>query len=223
MMLRRLRDAITPSKGRSLGRSFTRLGWTGLWLQVLFGPLPIAGAVYYALFSRADSGTRGLGIMPYLTAGNLVLLLFTMWWSYRYILLGRRILDPQRRPSESDLLGVVWTGVLLSTVSMLFSMIVLFIDAANLLFYFLKSPQAGMPVIQTSGVEGVHWVSSIDMLSLMVLILVLFSELIVLIFSLWLLFQATLGSPEFPQGVAEEHEHPPGSLPAVRSEATPTT
>jgi len=78
-------------------------------------------------------------------------------------------------------------------------MIVMLIEAANLLFYFLKAPQAGMPVIQTSGTEAVQWVSSIEMLSLVVLILTLFSELIVLVFSLWLLFRTTLGSPEFPQ------------------------
>jgi hypothetical protein len=158
--------------------------------------------------------------VQYLTAGNLLLLLVTLWWSYRYTLLGRRILDPQRRPAESDLIGVVWTGVVLNTISMLFSMIVLFLESANLLFYFLKSPQAGMPVIQTGGTEAVYWVSSVDMLSLMVLILVLFSELIILVFSLWLLFQTTLGSPEFPQGVAVENEpHAEGTRQAQPSEA----
>jgi hypothetical protein len=61
------------------------------------------------------------------------------------------------------------------------------------LFFFLKAPQAGIPVIQTGGVAATHWVSSVDMVSLMALILFLFAELIVLIFSLWLLFRATLG------------------------------
>jgi hypothetical protein len=89
---------------------------------------------------------------------------------------------------------------------MLFSMIVILIEAANLLFYFLKSPQAGIPVIQTSGAEAAHWVSSVDMLSLMALILVLFAELIVLVFSLWLLFRTTLGSPELPPPAAADDE-----------------
>jgi hypothetical protein len=78
-------------------------------------------------------------------------------------------------------------------------MIVMLVEAASLLFFFLKSPQAGVPVIQMPGTEAAQWVSSVDMVSLMALILTLFSELIVLVFSLWLLFRTTLGSPEFPQ------------------------
>jgi hypothetical protein len=92
--------------------------------------------------------------------------------------------------------------VVASTIGMLFSMIVMLVEAANLLFSFLKAPQAGIPVIQTSGSEAVKWVSSVDMASLMALILMLFAELIVLIFGLWLLFRTTLGSSEFPQTTA---------------------
>ena len=104
------------------------------------------------------------------------------------------------RPTESHVTGSVWTGVIVSTIGMMFSMIVMLIEAANLLFYFLKAPQGGMPVIQT-GANAVHWVSSIDMVSLMALILILFCELVVLVFSLWLLFRITIGSAEYPKTV----------------------
>jgi hypothetical protein len=106
---------------------------------------------------------------------------------------------PDPRPTESYVSGSVWTGVLASTVGMLFSMLVILIEAANLLFYFLKAPQGGIPVVQTSGTQAVHWVSSVDMVSLMALILTHFAELIVLVFGLWLLFRTTLSSPEYPQ------------------------
>jgi hypothetical protein len=186
-----------------LARAFTRLGWAGLWIQVAFGSLPIILMVYSLTFSSSGSVSRsGLPFVEYLTIANLVLLAFTTFWSYRYTRLGKRLLDPQGRPSESSVIGTVWTGVLVSTMSMLFSMIVMLIEAANLLFSFLKAPQAGIPVIQTSGTEAVKWVSTVDMASLMALIVMLFAELIVLIFSLWLLFRTTLGSPEFPQTAA---------------------
>jgi hypothetical protein len=160
---------------------------------------------YYFAFSRSTADTRsGFRFIEYLTIANLLILVFTALWSYRYTRLAKRIMDPERRPAESYIIGSVWTGVVASAVGMFFSMLVLFIEAANLLFYFLKAPQAGMPVIQTSGAEAVHWVSSVDMLSLMSLILILFSELIVLLFSLWLLFRTTLGSPEFPQTTAAD-------------------
>jgi hypothetical protein len=199
-MLKRLRDAIRPSKGASLARAFSRLGWAGFWLQVVFGSLPIVVMAYYLTFSGSGTVSRsGFAFVEYLTIANLLILVFTTIWSYRYTRLGKRMLGSDPRPSESDVLGVVWTGVVASTIGMLFSMIVMLIEAANLLFYFLKAPQGGIPVVQTGGAEAPHWVSSVDMVSLMALILTLFAELIVLVFSLWLLFRTTLGSPEFPQ------------------------
>jgi hypothetical protein len=163
----------------------------------VFGSIPVVVMAYYFAFSRSTSEPRsGFRFVEYLTIADLLILVFTTLWSYRYTRLGKRLMDPERRPSESYVLGSVWTGVVASTAGLLFSMIVLLVEAANLLFYFLKAPQAGIPVIQTSGAEAVHWVSSVDMVSLIALILTLFGQLIVLVCSLWLLFRTTVGTPE---------------------------
>jgi hypothetical protein len=203
-MLKKLRDAIRPKKGSSLARSLIRLGWASFWLQIVFGSLPIILTVYYFIFSRTDASPRsGLPIVEILTIIDLVILLFTVYWSYRYTRLGRQMLNPERRPDESSVLSTVWIGVTAGTVGMLFSMIVLLYEAGNMLFYFLRAPQAGIPQFQTSS-GAAYVVSSVDMISLMALILTLFAELIVLVFSLWLLFRTTLGSAEFPQAAERE-------------------
>jgi hypothetical protein len=203
-MFQRLRDAITPSKGKSLAGAFLRLGWAGFWLQLVFGSLPILVLLYYLLFSkRVSEASGGFGFMEYLTIINLVLLIFTTYWSFRYTRIGRQIRSQQPGPSESHLIGTVWTGVMATTVSMLFSMIAIIIEAANLLFYFLKAPQAGIPVIQT-GTESAYFVTSVDMISLMTLVLFLFAELIVLVFSLWLLFRTTMGVADTPNSPAAD-------------------
>lgn len=203
-MFNRLRDAVKPSKSKSLAGSFSWLGWTGFWLQVVFGSFSIIMMIYYLAFSRAETQERsGFRFIEYLTIANLVMLGFTILWSYRYTRLAKRIQDPEKRPTEAYITGTVWTGVVASALGMLFSMTVMLIEAANLLFYFLKAPQGGMPVIQTQGSQAVYWVSSVDMVSLVSLVLILFAELIVLIFSLWLLFRSNTGSPEFPQPAAE--------------------
>ena len=199
-MLRRLQDAIRPSKGSSLARAFSCVGWVGLWLQVVFGSLPVIMMAYYFAFTRSPSASRsGFPFIEYLTIADLLILIFTIFWSYRYTRLARRMRDPDQRPSESSVVAVVWTGVVASTAGLLFSMIVILVEGGNLLLRFLKAPQAGIPVIQTSGAESVYWVSTVDMVSLMALILTLFGELIVLVLSLWLLFRTTMGSAEFPQ------------------------
>lgn len=202
-MFNRLRDAVKPSKSKSLAGAFRRLGWTGFWLQVVFGSFSLLIMIYYFAFSRAETQERsGFRFIEYLTIANLIMLAFTTLWSYRYTRLANRIQDPEKRPSESYINNTVWTGVVASAIGMLFSMIVMLIEAANLLFYFLKAPQGGMPVIQTQGSQAVYWVSSVDMVSLMALVLILFAELLVLIFGLWLLFRTSAGSPEFPQPAA---------------------
>jgi len=196
-MLQRLQDAVAPSKGKSLAGAFSRLGWAGFWLQLVFGPLPILVAVFYFVSSPTRQKSAGeFGFVECLAIINILILFFTIYWSYRYTRVGRQIRDPERRPSESSLVGTVWTGVAATTVGMLFSMIAILIETAGLLFLFLNAPQAGRLVIQTEGAESSYWVSTIDIVSLMALILFLFAELIVLVFSLWLLFRTTLGSPE---------------------------
>src|SRR5262245_24206673 len=210
-MLQRLREAVMPSKGKSLAGAFRRLGWIGFWLQVVFGSLPILVLVYYLAFSRRKSDpSEGFGFTEYLTIINLLILIFTCYWSFRYTRIGKRIRESAPGPSESYLIGSVWTGVVATTAGMLFSMIAILIETANLLFYFLKSPQAGIPVIQTSGAASTHWVSSVDMLSLMALVLFLFAELIVLVFGLWLLFRATFGTPESPPSAVPAAVPEPG-------------
>jgi hypothetical protein len=91
----------------------------------------------------------------------------------------------------------VWTGIKASTVGILFSMIVMFFEVAQLLIYFLRAPQAGIPVIQTTGGPA-SWVSAADIAGLMALLLTMFVEVAVLAFSLWLLYRTTIPTVEFP-------------------------
>lgn len=191
-MFQRLLQGNKPTDIRSLSGTFYYLGWSGLWLQVVFGSLPIIMMVYYFTFSRTATDRQGLAFVEYLTILNLFMLVFTIFWSFRYTRISRQLRDPAKTPpSKESIVSIVWTGVTISAMGTLFSMTVVFIDFANLLFYFLKAPQAGMPVIQKGAENANYWVSAVDMLSLMSLILIMFAELIVLVFSLWLLFRTS--------------------------------
>lgn len=191
-MFKWLRKSVIPTKGGNLSRSFSRLGWAGFWLQILFGSLPVIVFAYYYFFSQVStSGRKGLPFVEYLAIANLCILLFTIFWSYRYTLLGRSLAEPSRQPSGTTVVNTVWTGVVASTIGMLFSMVAMLIESAHLLFSFLKMPQAGVPVIQTTNAETATWVSAVDMMSLFALTLTLTAEMVVLVFSLWLLFRTS--------------------------------
>lgn len=186
-----------------LAKSLAQLGWCGLWLQLLVGAVPVGLMIYFFVFARSASGPRsGLAFVEYLTMANLLVLAFTTFWSYRYTLLAKRVARPESRPAAARVVRAVWTGIGASALGILFSMVIMFIEAAHLLFYFLSAPQAGVPVIQKSGTDAASWVSAADMVSLMALIVTLFAELITLAFGLWLLFRALRAANELPSAAA---------------------
>jgi hypothetical protein len=194
-MLDEIVESLHNSKIEGLAKTLRRTGRTGFWLQVVLGSFPVILMVYVFAFSGSVSGTRaGLPIIEYLTVLNLLVLFFTIFWFSRYKGLSYKIEDPLTRPSESAVLRRVWTGLVASALGVLFSMMVMFLEVGQLLFYFLSAPQGGIPAIQTtpSAVGGASsWVSTVDMASLMALILTLTAEVIALVLGLWLLFRTT--------------------------------
>ncbi len=193
-----------PKAIRSLSRAFRHLGWSGFWSQIVIGALPIALMIYLFVFAASPTGPRaGFALVEYLTIAGLLVLAFTTYWSYRYTRLARRLNDPDRRPTFPVLIRAAWVGITASTMGIVFSLLVMLIEVAHLLFYFLKAPQGGVPVIQTTSAESASWVSAVDMLSLLALIFSLLAELIVLVFSLWLLFRSTLAAERAGEAVDE--------------------
>jgi hypothetical protein len=205
-MLGTLRKALKPSSKDSLAKAFSRLGWSGFWIQLASGSIPVFLIIYSMIFGRnSGAGTRGgFLLIEFLTIAGLIVLAFTTIWSYRYTRLGEQIADPARRPSEFAVQRVAWIGVAASAVGILFSMLVMLFEVTQLLLYFLRAPQAGVPVIQTAGRGQESWVSAADMMNLLALTLTLFGELTVLVFSIWLLFRSMIASAEFPHAGSEE-------------------
>jgi len=132
-----------------------------------------------------------------------LVLAFTTLWFYRYTRLATKLADPARRPTESAVQRTVWTGITATTLGITFSMLVMLFEVAQLLIYFLRAPQAGIPVVQTTA-GAASWVSAADILSLMALLLTMFVEVAVLAFSLWLLLRTMVASVEFPHIGDEE-------------------
>ncbi len=194
------------SKGNGLANAFSRLGWIGFWMQIAIGSIPVILAIYSFLFNRSTSaGTRGgLALVEYLTVIDLLLLAFTTIWFYRYTRLAKKLADPEQRPPGSVVLREAWTGVAASALGIVVSVLVMLFEVTQLLFYFLRAPQVGIPTIQTTGSGSASWVSAADILSLLILILTLFVELAVLAFSLWLLFRTMIDSVEHGNAGSKE-------------------
>jgi len=206
-MLNEMVDSLQSAKIERLANTFRRLGRTGFWLQLVLGSFPLILMLYVFTFTGSVSGTRaGLPIVEYLAVLNLLVLLFTIIWFYRYIALSKTIADPSSRPSESAVLRRVWTGLVASSLGVLFSMLVMLIEVGQLLFYFLAAPQGGLPAIQMTprSIGGAaRWVSTVDMASLIALLFTLAAEMIAMVLGLWLLFRTTRAYGESPEGAEE--------------------
>jgi hypothetical protein len=204
-VLRVFRKAFRPSRNDSLAQAFSSLGWLGFWMQIAVGSVPLALIIFALAFGRNPApGTRaGFPLIEYLSIAGLLVLAFTALWSFRYTRLAVRLADPARRPVRPAVQRTVWTGVNASTVGIVLSMLVLLFEVTQLLIYFLRTPQAGVPVIQTTA-NPASWISAADIAGLLALLLTMFVEITVLVFSLWLLFRTTLPSVEFPQIDDEE-------------------
>jgi len=187
-------ELASPGDGR-LGRTFRRIGWLGFWVQLVIGSIPLIIGATLFLFNRSALIPGGsLNLIGLLALASMLILAFTTLWFWRYVRVGRSIEQGDSKWTPSKLSRIVWTGLTASCIGILFSTVVMVAEVAYLLVNFLEAPQAGLPVIQTtSGEAGATWISAIDMMSLMALILTVAAEIIVLVLGLWLLSRVMAG------------------------------
>lgn len=188
---------LTHAAGVSLGTTFRRVGWSGFWVQVVIGavPLLVGAALFFANRGVVVPGGR-FGLVEYLALASLLILVFTTFWFFRYARIGKRLQQGGGTLTSRRLSRIVWTGLAASSIGILFSTVVMLAEVAYIMIYFLEAPQAGMPVIQTTADGGADWISAIDMMSPMTLILTVTAEIVVLVMGLWLLYRVTLRGPD---------------------------
>ncbi len=197
-MLEELTESLRSSRTETLAKAFARWGRSGFWALVVMGALPLIIMIYMLVFTGqlAGSARSGLPLVQFFSTVGLLLLVFLALWFHRYTRIAASLQDPAKRPSEASLRKTVWTGVVAATIAIVFSMLVLLLEVGTLLFYFLSAPQAGVPTVQTTGAAVATWVSAVDMMNLLSVILTLGGEIFALIFGLLLLFRTIQDAPQ---------------------------
>jgi len=184
-----------PVKPERLARQFSRLGWLGFWIQFAMLAIPLLLLIYGLFLRSAESAQRiGIDLSNYLSYGSLLVMVFTTFWFFRYTRVGKRIADPALRPPRASVERTLWVGLWASGLGIAFSMILLFSAAGRMLFILLANPQTGIMIAPGPGGDPVQSISAIDAISLTSLLVILAAELVVLGFSVWLLFRTTKAS-----------------------------
>jgi hypothetical protein len=196
-----------PANPDRLAKQFSRLGWIGFWIQFALLAVPIILLVYVLFVSSPESAQRrGIDLSNYLSFGSLLVMVFTTFWFYRYTRLGKRIADPELRPPQSSALRTLWIGLWAGCLGIFFSMLLLLSAVGRMLFVLMANPQTGMQIAQGLGTDPTKSLSAMDAVSLTSLLFLLTAELLVLTFSLWLLFRTTRPSAAIAEATSDGRE-----------------
>jgi len=196
-----------PANPDRLAKQFSRLGWIGFWIQFALLAVPIVLLVYVLFVSSPESAQRrGIDLSNYLSFGSLLVMVFTTFWFYRYTRLGKRIADPELRPPQSSALRTLWIGLWAGCLGIFFSMLLLLSAVGRMLFVLMANPQTGMQIAQGLGTDPTKSLSAMDAVSLTSLLFLLTAELLVLTFSLWLLFRTTRPSAAIAEATTDDQE-----------------
>jgi Protein of unknown function (DUF3611) len=187
---------MPANRVQKIARDFSRLGWLGVGVQSILAILPIF-LICYLVFGKLAGTNPTWGITDYLAILGLAILLFTTFWSYWYTRLAGRIADASCRPPIGSVIRTLWVGLWASSLGIVVSLALLFVEVIRLLVLFLRAPQAGVPVLQTQAEDRLAWVSAIDAVSLLAELCTLTGELLVLGLTLWLLFRVTTSADEY--------------------------
>jgi hypothetical protein len=186
-----------PKNPAQLGATFTKLGWLGFIIQLVLLTVPLILALYMFFgFSPQSAARKGIDLSNYLSYGSLIVTIFTAVWFFRYTQLGRRIAAGDPELSGPGVLKTVWIGIWAGGLGILFSMLQLFSAAGRILFVMLANPQTGLMVSPQMGGNPNQSISALDGISLLTLLILMTAELVVLGFSLWLLYRAAAPASE---------------------------
>lgn len=196
-----------PSNPQRLAKQFSCLGWIGFWMQLAMVVIPIALLIYVLFFSGPGTAQRrGIELTNYMSYGGLLVMLFTILWFYRYTRLAKRIADPELSPSRDSLIRTLWIGLWASCLGIAFSMLLMMNAVWRMLMVLLATPQTGLAITAPMGGDPVSTLSALDAMSMTVLLVILSAELVLLAFTLWLLFRVTRPSAENPEATEPDDD-----------------
>ncbi|MBD2430854.1 MULTISPECIES: DUF3611 family protein [Fischerella] len=177
-----------------IASEFRILGWIGFWLQLVLGSIPLFIAIPTLLF-RSNPGRVGTqnSIGVFFAYACLLVLIFTIYWCFRYTRLSKKLDDPDLRPSRKEVTRDLWIGILANISGMIFAVIVLLTQVGLLLNRVLSIPQGAATIytplpgaaIATSNLP----ITPLQIISMQAVSCAIAAELVGVIVALWLLYR----------------------------------
>lgn len=126
---------------RQLARYFRLFGQIGLILQAILGIIPILVVLIYIMFQREQPTTGGLSFGFWLAIACLTMLLFSLYWCFRYTQLAYQLTHQDVRVTYLTLLRDLKLGLWVNMSIMGFSILIALIRVGELTIKLLFLPQ----------------------------------------------------------------------------------
>lgn len=142
-----LNPQAASSTPRQIARSLRWLGWIGFWLQALLGFIPILVVVVTVMFSPGRKHSSGLSVGLWLAIACLVILIFSIYWCFRYTQLANKLEIPNLRPAKSQVSQNLKLGLLANIAIMAIAVLITLSRVGELTFKMLIMPQGSTVII----------------------------------------------------------------------------
>lgn len=132
--------AASPTP-RQIARSFRLLGWVGFWLQSFLGFIPILVVITAVLFSPTSQQSPGMPMGLFAAIVCLTMLIFSVYWCFRYTQLANQLEIRDRRPAKAQVYRDLKLGLLANIGSMTIAVLIALTRVGELTFKMLTLPQ----------------------------------------------------------------------------------
>lgn len=174
-----------------IARNCRLLGWTGFWMQVVLGVIPVL-MVLGAVFSRLGQWPGGLlSIGLWLSLLCLAFLIFSTYWSYRYTRLANRLEVRESRPSKTGVKRALKIGLLANLAVMAIAILIAFWYVSPITLRMLTVPQGATVVTPNQAVTQGALVSPSNMLAVQAIVHTMAAGLVGVIIAVLLIQQVS--------------------------------
>ncbi|MDX2230329.1 MAG: DUF3611 family protein [Leptolyngbyaceae cyanobacterium bins.349] len=192
------RSSYSPSPViQQIANEFRRTGWISLWSQVVLVIISTIILIVAAAAIRAPVVNPALpgvaipaapnpsaGVGGFLTFGAIAVMGFTIYWAFRYVLIGRQLRrDAPARPKKSEVTQLIRLGLLGSLAGMLLGILGSFAIIGTVAVIAFRQ---GPGFVAASPTQAVN---SLDILVVQASVNLILAHFLGLVGSLWLLYR----------------------------------
>lgn len=131
---------------QQIARSFRWMGWTGFWLQAFLGFIPMLVVVTNVIFKPASQRIRGFSMGLWLAIACILILVFSIYWCFRYVQLGGRIAERDQRPAKAEVVHALKWGLVANLSIIGIAVSIAFVRVGQLTYKMLTVPQGATVV-----------------------------------------------------------------------------